>query len=153
MYGYLSEEAIGKNISILIQNQNDLNFILENINKNLINKSETTRNTKNGKKLDVSVTISPIKNSKHNLCGASIIERDITKQKQVEESLRRSEEKYRRLFDDDLTGDFIATFQGKILDCNNSYAEIYGFKSLEQAKKFNISKFKLEDFAVLIPSF
>ena len=59
MYGYSSEEAIGKNISILIQNQYDLNFILENINKNLINKSETTRNTKNGKKLDVSVTISP----------------------------------------------------------------------------------------------
>jgi PAS domain S-box-containing protein len=96
------------------------------------------------------ITISPVKDSKNNICGASIIERDITKQKQVEESLRRSEEKYRRLFDDDLTGDFIATLNGKILDCNNSFAEIYGFESTENAKKFNISNFNPEDWAILV---
>jgi len=72
------------------------------------------------------------------------------KAKQVEESLRRSEEKYRRLFDDDLTGDFIATIQGKILECNYSFAEIYGFESPEQAKKFNISKFNPEDWNYLV---
>ena len=152
MYGYTSEDAIGKMISIIIPPDipDDLNFILENINKNLINKSETVRNTKDGKKLDVSVTISPINDSKHMLCGASIIERDITKQKQAEKSLRESEEKYRRLFDDDLTGDFIATLNGKIIDCNQSFAEIYGAKNPEEAKTFNISEFNPEDWNYLI---
>jgi PAS domain S-box-containing protein len=152
MYGYSSEEAIGKMISIVIpqDQQEDLKFILENVNKSLVNKSETIRKAKDGKKIDVSITISPVKDSKNNICGASIIERDITKQKQVEESLRKSEEKYRRLFDDDLTGDFIATLNGKILDCNNSFAEIYGFESTENAKKFNISDFNPEDWAILV---
>jgi len=152
MYGYTTEEAIGKTISIIIQpnHQDNLNFILENINKNLIDISETVRYTKDGKKLDVSVTISPVNDSKHNLCGASIIERDISKQKQAEESLRRSEEKYRRLFDDDLTGDFIATLNGKILDCNQSFAEIYGFKSPEEAKESNISEFNPKDWNYLV---
>jgi PAS domain S-box-containing protein len=152
MYGYSSEEAIGKLISIVIpqDHQEDLKFILENVNNSLVNKSETIRKAKDGKKIDVSITISPVKDSKNNICGASIIERDITKQKQVEESLRRSEEKYRRLFDDDLTGDFIATLNGKILDCNHSFAEIYGLKSTEQAKTFNISDFNPDDWSYLV---
>jgi PAS domain S-box-containing protein len=147
IYGYSSEEAIGKMISLVIppDQETDLNFILENIQKNLVKKFETVRRTKNGKKIDVSITISPVKNSNHNLCGASIIERNITNQKKVERSLRKSEEKYRKLFDDDLTGDFIATLKGKILDCNQSFADIYCAKTPEHAKTFNISEFNPKD--------
>jgi PAS domain S-box-containing protein len=56
MYGYSSEEAIGKLISIVIpqDQQEDLKFILENVNKSLVNKSETIRKAKDGKKIDVS---------------------------------------------------------------------------------------------------
>ncbi|MDP2836123.1 MAG: PAS domain-containing protein, partial [Methanobacteriaceae archaeon] len=43
---------------------------------------------------------------------------DITVSKIAEDSLRESEEKYHRLFDDDLTGDFIANCDGEILECN-----------------------------------
>ena len=97
MYGYSSEEAIGKMITIIVPDghNDDIKFILDNINKNLINKSETVRMSKDGNKIEVSITISPVKDSKHKICGASIIERDITKQNQIEKSLRRSEEKYR----------------------------------------------------------
>ena len=37
--------------------------------------------------------------------------------KRAEEALRRSEERYRRLFDEDLSGDFIATPDGKVIEC------------------------------------
>ena len=42
---------------------------------------------------------------------------DVTKVKKSEESLKESE-KYRRWFDEDLTGDFIATPEGKVIECN-----------------------------------
>lgn len=86
--------------------------LLKKINENeVICNFETLRQRKDGTKIDVSLTISPIKDSKDIIVGASTIERDITRRKQAEEALKRSEEKYRWLFDDDLTGDFIATLE------------------------------------------
>jgi len=153
MYNYSAGEALGKNISILIapDHHDELPHILEKINKNhVIYKYETFRQTKDGRRIDVSVTISPIKDSKDMILGASTIERDITERKQAEEALKKSEEKYRRLFDDDLTGDFIATPKGKIIECNPAFADIYGFTGCEQATKSNISKFNPEDWKHLI---
>ncbi|HEX3013272.1 MAG TPA: PAS domain-containing protein [Methanobacterium sp.] len=63
---------------------------------------------------------------------------DDTKRKKVEESLKESEEKYRLLFDEDLTGDFIATPDGDILECNPAFAEIYGFDDCDMALEWNI---------------
>ncbi len=75
---------------------------------------------------------------------------DITGRKKSEESLRESEEKYHRLFDDDLTGDFIATLEGIILECNPSFVEIYGFDKSDQAVGSDISKFNLTDWVNLV---
>ena len=63
---------------------------------------------------------------------------DDTKRKRAEESLKESEEKYRLLFDEDLTGDFIATPEGKIMECNPAFAEIYGFDDCDMALEWNI---------------
>jgi PAS domain S-box-containing protein len=62
---------------------------------------------------------------------------DITKQKQAENLLRQSEGNYRKLFEDDLTADFIATPEGVILDCNPSFIEIFGFRNKEEALNTN----------------
>lgn len=59
--------------------------------------------------------------------------RDVTEARLAEEALRASEERYRRFFEEDLTGDFIATIDGKILDCNRAFAEIFGFESVRDA--------------------
>jgi two-component system, cell cycle sensor histidine kinase and response regulator CckA len=53
--------------------------------------------------------------------------------KRNEEALRESEERFRRMFEDDLTGDFISTPEGKILACNPAFASIFGFASVEEA--------------------
>lgn len=153
MYGYGTEEAIGKNISILCppDRANELKCIQGKISEDkLINNFETVRKRKNGDLVDVSVTISPIKASEDKIVGASTIERDITKQKMADKALKKSEEKYRRLFNDDLTGDFIATIGGEIIECNPSFAEIYGFENIEDAKKSNISNFNPKDWAEII---
>jgi len=75
---------------------------------------------------------------------------DDTDRKKAEEFLQASEEKYHRLFDEDLTGDFIATIEGEILECNPAFAEIYGFNNRELASKSNISKFNSFDWPYMI---
>jgi PAS domain S-box-containing protein len=75
---------------------------------------------------------------------------DDTERKIAEESLQESEEKYHRLFDEDLTGDFIATLEGEILECNPAFAEIYGFDDCEMALKCNISQFNPFDWPYMV---
>jgi PAS domain S-box-containing protein len=77
---------------------------------------------------------------------------DDTERKKAEESLKCSEEKYRRLFEEDLTGDFIATLDGRVIDCNPAFAEIYGFDNCEKALKSDISQFDPDDWVNLISS-
>jgi PAS domain S-box-containing protein len=57
---------------------------------NHIEQYETTRIHKDGHPIEISVTISPVKNRVGAVVGASVIARDITRQKRAEESLRQS---------------------------------------------------------------
>jgi PAS domain S-box-containing protein len=59
--------------------------------------------------------------------------KEITERKQSESKLRESEEKYRSFFENDLTGDYITTIDGRILACNPSFARIFGFNTVEEA--------------------
>ena len=48
-------------------------------------------------------------------------------------ALEESETRYRRLFEDDLTGDFVTALDGRILACNPAFVRIFGFSSVEEA--------------------
>jgi PAS domain S-box-containing protein len=58
---------------------------------------------------------------------------DVTERKQAEEALRESEQRYHRLFEDDLTGNFISTPEGQILLCNPAFAMTFGFSDVQEA--------------------
>jgi PAS domain S-box-containing protein len=79
----------------------------------------------------------------------SIIE-DITERKQTEEALRESEERYRRFFDEDLTGDFLAWPDGTVIECNPAFAEIYGCANVVAAAQSDLARFNPEDWARLM---
>jgi PAS domain S-box-containing protein len=68
---------------------------------------------------------------------------DITEQKQVEESLRESEERFRLIFEDDLTGDYLAEPDGEIVLCNQAFVDIFGFDSREEAIGSNLANLYL----------
>jgi two-component system, cell cycle sensor histidine kinase and response regulator CckA len=69
------------------------------------------------------------------IAGETVIEGtviDITERKRADAELRASEEKYRRLFERNLAGVYVSTLDGKLLDCNESLAHIYGYLSREE---------------------
>jgi PAS domain S-box-containing protein len=94
MYGYAAREIIGKSISILTpRNRSDeIPSILEKIKRGegLVH-YETLRVAKDGRVLQVSVSISPIRDSSGRVIGASAITRDITTQKRSEDLLRQAQ--------------------------------------------------------------
>lgn len=94
MYGYAQKEIVGRSVSILHPSErpNELAEILSQLRRGeRIEHYETTRITKHGQKLIVSLTISPIYSADGKILGASTIARDITKLKMAEEALRNSE--------------------------------------------------------------
>ena len=58
--------------------------------------------------------------------------------RRTEAALRESEERYRRLFDDDLTGDYLATPDGRILACNPAFVAIFKFSDRREALDANM---------------
>ncbi len=100
MFGYTEKEMIGQSITKIIPDNRleEETYILGKINcGEMIEHFETQRLTKKGKVIDISVTISPIKNSQGNIIGASKIARDITNAKQAQAIIKESEERFRRL--------------------------------------------------------
>ena len=71
------------------------------------------------------------------------LSREIMERKRAEAALRESEERYRRFFDDDLSGFFIATSEGQILACNAAFASLFGFPSIDAALNMNFFSFCL----------
>ncbi len=94
IYGYTAKEVIGRSISILTPSDlpDDVPQILEKIRRGEhIANYETIRMRKDGRRINVFLSISPIKNVDGKTTGASTIARDITDQKRSDGELRESE--------------------------------------------------------------
>ena len=93
LFGYTAQEAIGQPITMLIppDRQQEETEILGRLKRGeSVNHFETVRLCKNRLPLEVSLTVSPIKDATGRVIGASKIARDITKRKETEESLRQA---------------------------------------------------------------
>jgi PAS domain S-box-containing protein len=98
IFGYWSQEMIGESLLKIIPKDrvNEEFHIQDQLRKgNRIDHYETKRLTKDGRLLDVSLTISPIFDKQGAIVGASKIARDITRRKRDAQALRESEERYK----------------------------------------------------------
>jgi PAS domain S-box-containing protein len=87
MFGYTAAEAIGQSIRLIIpaERQSEENFVLDQIRRGKkVDHFETIRQTKDGRKLNISLTVSPVRNAAGVIVGASKIARDITEKKATE---------------------------------------------------------------------
>ncbi|MGA8323077.1 MAG: PAS domain S-box protein [Xanthobacteraceae bacterium] len=90
IFGYTAEEAVGQPIMIVIpeDRQNEEREILTRIRRGKrIDHFETVRQRRHGSLINVSLTVSPVKNAEGKIIGASKIARDITEQKRSQERI------------------------------------------------------------------
>ena len=134
IFGYKPKEIIGKSILTLIpqDRQSEESEILRRIRSGeSIDHYETVRRRKDGRLIDVSLTISPIKDLKGKIIGVSKVARDITDRRATE---RRLAEQARLL---NLTNDaiFICNMRHRITFWNRGAKELYGYSREEALGK------------------
>ncbi|MGB9197291.1 MAG: PAS domain S-box protein [Terriglobales bacterium] len=94
VYGYTAAEAIGKPITILApgERRDETMTILARIRTGeRVEPFETVRVRKDGQRLSVSLSVSPIQSANGDIVGASIIARDVTGQRRAEDMLRQAQ--------------------------------------------------------------
>lgn len=133
LYDYSAEEIIGQSVSILVppDRSHEVSESLEKLKQGRgVEIDETVRITRDGKRICVSVTMSPIKDSEGNVTGASTISRDVTRRKEAEEALRESEGRFRSLAEAPFEG-IVITDEGKVIEANGAFSEIVGYEPSE----------------------
>ena len=130
IFGFTAEETIGRSITILIppELRPEETTILERLRRGeRIEHFETVRVNKSGKKLHVSLTISPVRDSKGHIIGASKIARDISDRKRIEDALRDSQAQLTLALESSRTAIFDWDIAERRGVWNDQMAAIYDF--------------------------
>jgi len=122
MYGYLLDEIIGKNYSELMDDENKVKVynIFNSVYKSSLPQEyiQFEIKKKGNRKAIVETSVYLNKNSSGKKIGFYGITRDITQRFHLELKLKRSEEKYRHLFESSPYAIWIVDLNGKLIDCN-----------------------------------
>ncbi len=130
IYGYKAEEVIGKNIDIIAppDKKDEIKDIMKTLARGeRYDHYETRRQTKDGRILWVSITVSPLKDFSGKIIGASAIARNITKTKDTMARLQENEIIFKHLIEN-LTEVFYVSNPSvpEVIFMSNAYEEIFG---------------------------
>jgi len=165
LFGYAAEEVIGKSITILIPEElhDEEPKILERIRRgDSLDHYETIRQRKDGSRLPVSLSVSPVRDAHGTIVGASKIARDITARKQAEHERDRIEGELRELsakleqeverrtlerdriwnVSEDLLG--VSNFEGYVLSMNPAWSRLLGWTE-DEIKAMHVSELRHPD--------
>jgi PAS domain S-box-containing protein len=138
LFGFTSQEAIGKSIDIIVPDEvrGELREILAKIkNGERVDHHETVRVNKDGRRLDVSLSISPIKSPSGAIIGAAKVARDISARKKEAEALRESEQMAQDIIAGALDGFIQINESGEVIEWNPQAEVIFGWSRQEALGK------------------
>jgi len=130
IFGFTADEMVGQSIRRLIPDelQAEEDEILAQLRAGrFIDHFETVRLTKDGRRLDVSLSISPIRNSAGEVIGAAKIARDVTARKRAEELLSATTAKFESVFNQSGIFAGILDVQGNLREVNDLAVEQCGY--------------------------
>lgn len=135
MFGFTAEEAVGRSITIIIPDDhlNEEAGILSRLRAGeRVDHFETIRQAKDGRLLEISLTISPIKGPNGQIIGASKIARDITEQRQARRELDEASERLKLALAAARFGDWSWDATTDIVNLSETAARIFGLPADSQ---------------------
>jgi PAS domain S-box-containing protein len=134
IFGYSSSEAVGQNITMIIppeRRDEELEILARLARGERIEHFDTIRRRKDGTLIDVSLTVSPIRNASGQIVGASKVARDITERIRAEKAMRESEERFRAIVETTPECVKLVAADGMLLHMNSSGLQMVGASSPE----------------------
>ncbi len=153
-YGYTASEMVGRSVETLVppEMDSDVPAILDKIRKgDRVDHYDTIRMAKDGTRMDVTLTVSPIVDTDGHVIGASAIARDVTQQKRAETALRESELKLRAILNNSRQSFVLLDSYGRIQAYNTIAKKraqaVYGIELKEgDSVHAMVGKSDFEDF-------
>lgn len=152
MLGYSAHDAVGHSISMILHPDRlaELPVIIERIRggEHILHE-ETAAVRRDGRIIDVSLTISPVRDVRGEIVGASTIARDISAEKEARRIIQESEERFRSMFErNNAIMVLVDPESGDIVDANPAAAAFYGYDR-ETLQKMSIQSLVAPDPPVM----
>ena len=143
MFGYSRAQAAGMPVTIIAppERRHEAREILAKIRKGAgVLNQETVRTRQDGRPVNVSLTVSPIRDQAGRLTGSAAIVRDITDRIEMEAALRRSEANFRSVIENSPYGALRTLLDGRILLANPAVVRMLGYSSESEVLNLNMAK-------------
>jgi PAS domain S-box-containing protein len=130
LFGFSAAEAIGNSIDIIVPDalRSEVRIILDQVRSGIAIKNyETVRTTKDGRTIDVSVSVSPVKSHSGDIIGATKIARDLSETRKAQVALRQQTEERHRIFETSQDLILVTDPQGNFVQVSPSSASILGY--------------------------
>ncbi len=141
LFGYKAEEAVGQHITLIVprERRSEEEDMLRRLAKGEgVEHFETVRLRKDGTNLDVSLTISPIRNAAGKVIGASKVARDVSERKRIEVALRESEERFRAIVETTPECVKLISADGTLLHMNGPGLKMVGAHFIDEVVGKNV---------------
>jgi two-component system, LuxR family, sensor kinase FixL len=134
LYGYTSDEVVGRSISMIVppDRRDELARMLERLrDEQRVERYETVRVAKDGRRIDVALTVWPIRDANGQVAGATAIARDLTARNRADAALRTSELRWQAVIDAAVDGIIVIDSHGRIEGFNPAAERLFGYSQQE----------------------
>ncbi|MGD0363228.1 MAG: PAS domain S-box protein [Bryobacteraceae bacterium] len=133
LFGYDAGEIVGKDYDLLVpvDRRDEVNRALEAVRSGVVSRYDTVRLGRGGRRVDVAVTISPIRNAQGVTTGVSVTARGIGERVRAAQMLHESEKRFREVFENAPFGMSASGPDGCFMQVNAAFCRMLGYSEQE----------------------